>query len=131
MSHELEGRAADVRLFGPFRLDVRDERLCKGGQELTLRRKPFAILRYLTANPARLVTQEEVVEAVWGKIAMSESLLRTHVSELRAALRLAKLDRGAKKRAALEELRRVYGAFTKGLGTGDLVDAKSLLDGSQ
>ncbi len=77
------GRAADVRLFGPFRLDVGEQRLWRGNDELKLRRKPFAILRFLTANPLRLATQEEVVEAVWGKIAMSESLLRTHMSELR------------------------------------------------
>jgi predicted ATPase/DNA-binding winged helix-turn-helix (wHTH) protein len=75
-----------VRLFGPFRLDVGEQRLWKGSEVLKLRRKPFAILRFLTANPLRLVTQEEVVEAVWGKIAMSESLLRTHVSEVRRVL---------------------------------------------
>jgi DNA-binding winged helix-turn-helix (wHTH) protein/tetratricopeptide (TPR) repeat protein len=86
MLRESEGRGSNVRLFPPFRLDVRDERLWKGTSELKLRRKPFAILRYLTANPQRLVTQEELVEAVWGKIAMSESLLRTHVSELRHVL---------------------------------------------
>jgi DNA-binding winged helix-turn-helix (wHTH) protein/tetratricopeptide (TPR) repeat protein len=86
MLRESEGRGSNVRLFAPFRLDVRDERLWKGTNELKLRRKPFAILRYLTANPQRLVTQEELVEAVWGKIAMSESLLRTHVSELRHVL---------------------------------------------
>ncbi|HEX3774194.1 MAG TPA: AAA family ATPase [Polyangiaceae bacterium] len=76
----------NVRLFGPFRLDVGEQRLWKGDEELKLRRKPFAILRFLTANPLRLVTQEEVVEAVWGKIAMSESLLRTHMSEVRRVL---------------------------------------------
>jgi tetratricopeptide (TPR) repeat protein len=49
--------------------------------------------------------------------------------ELRAALSRAKLDRGArKKRAALEELRRVYASFTEGLGTGDLIEAKRLLE---
>jgi len=32
------------------------------------------------------VTQAEIVEAVWGKIAMSESLLRTHVRDLRGTL---------------------------------------------
>src|SRR5258705_6220324 len=79
-------RPADVRMFGPFRLDTGEQRLWRGNDELKLRRKPFAILRFLTANPLRLATQEEVVEAVWGKIAMSESLLRTHMSELRRLL---------------------------------------------
>jgi hypothetical protein len=50
--------------------------------------------------------------------------------ELRAALSLAKLERGPKKRSALKELRRVYAAFTEGFGTGDLVEAKALLDAS-
>src|SRR5258706_16203249 len=86
MARYLGGREADVRLFPPFRFDVSDERLWKGTEELKVRRKPFAILKYLTANPRHLVTQEELVEAVWGKIAMSESLLRTHVSELRRLL---------------------------------------------
>jgi predicted ATPase/DNA-binding winged helix-turn-helix (wHTH) protein len=86
MAHYLGGREADVRLFPPFRFDVRDERLWKGIEELKVRRKPFAILKYLTANPRHLVTQEELIETVWGKVAMSESLLRTHVSELRRLL---------------------------------------------
>jgi len=52
--------------------------------------------------------------------------------ELRAALSLAKLNRGTRKnRAALEELRRGYASFTEGFGTGDLVEAKGLLGASQ
>jgi predicted ATPase/DNA-binding winged helix-turn-helix (wHTH) protein len=86
VSRALRSRGTDVRLFGPFRLDVGEQRLWRGNEELKLRRKPFAILRFLTANSLRLATQEEVVEAVWGKIAMSESLLRTHMSEVRRVL---------------------------------------------
>ncbi len=86
LSRESLARVTDVRLFGPFRLDVGEQRLWKGAEELKLRRKAFAILRFLTANPLSLVTQEAVVEAVWGKVAMSESLLRTHVSEVRRVL---------------------------------------------
>src|SRR5258706_15602646 len=72
--------------FAPFQLDLSDERLWKDGKEVRLRRKPFAILRHLVRNPLRLVTQDEIVEVVWGKVAMSDSLLRTHVRELRQAL---------------------------------------------
>ncbi len=72
--------------FPPFRLDLDSERLWKNDQEVRLRRKPFAILRFLVQNPKRLVTHREIVEAVWGKVAMSESLLRTHMHDLRAAL---------------------------------------------
>lgn len=75
-----------IRLFGPFRLNVRDERLWRDDKELKLRRKPFAILRYLTENPKCLVTQPELVQAVWGYSGLSESLLRTHIAELRRIL---------------------------------------------
>jgi DNA-binding winged helix-turn-helix (wHTH) protein len=72
--------------FSPFRLDLESERLWKGDEEVRLRRKPFAILKHLVRNPQRLVTHGEIVEAVWGKIAMSESLLRTHLYDLRQVL---------------------------------------------
>jgi DNA-binding winged helix-turn-helix (wHTH) protein/tetratricopeptide (TPR) repeat protein len=72
--------------FAAFRLDLDAERLWKEGKEVRLRRKPFAILRFLAQNPTRLVTHGEIVEAVWGKVAMSESLLRTHMHDLRSVL---------------------------------------------
>lgn len=74
-------------LFPPFRLDLAEERLWKGHVEVRLRRKPFAILRHLVKHPRRLVPHSELVEAVWGgRMAMSESLLRTHVRDLRRVL---------------------------------------------
>jgi len=72
--------------FPPFELDIIDERLWKAGKELALRRKPFAILRYLVEHPRRLVTQQELVDAVWGNVAMSDSVLRTHIRDLRRVL---------------------------------------------
>src|SRR5580658_11215465 len=72
--------------FPPFRLDLDNERLWKNSEELRLRRKPFAILRHLVQHPQRLVSHDEIVEAVWGKVATSESLLRTHLSEVRQVL---------------------------------------------
>src|ERR1700739_3687854 len=82
-SHPLGARLLS---FPPFRLDLDAERLWRDDKEVPLRRKPFAILRYLVQNPQRLGLQAEIVEAVWGKIAMSESLLRTHVHDLRGVL---------------------------------------------
>jgi DNA-binding winged helix-turn-helix (wHTH) protein len=75
-----------LRSFPPFQIDLREERLWKDGEELSLRRKPFAILRYLAEHPRRLVTHEELVEAVWGKVVMSDSVLRTHIRALRQVL---------------------------------------------
>jgi len=73
-------------LFASFRLDVDEGQLWKGDVPVALRRKPFAILAYLSANPRRLVTHDEIVEHVWGGAAVSDSAVRTHLHELRHAL---------------------------------------------
>src|SRR5579863_5933129 len=75
-----------MRSFPPFRVDLRDERLWKADKEVRLRRKPFAILKHLVENPQRLVTHAELVDAIWGKMAISESLLRAHMHDLRQTL---------------------------------------------
>jgi DNA-binding winged helix-turn-helix (wHTH) protein len=78
--------ARGVLSFPPFRLDLNQERLSKGDEELHLRRKPFSILRYLAQHPRRLVTHDELVLAFWGQVAMSESVLRSHIHALRQVL---------------------------------------------
>jgi DNA-binding winged helix-turn-helix (wHTH) protein len=75
-----------ILTWGAFRLDLSEQRIFKEGRELHLRSKPFSILRYLAGHPRRLLTRAELVEAVWGKVAMSESVLRTHLWELRRVL---------------------------------------------
>ncbi|HSR99255.1 MAG TPA: AAA family ATPase, partial [Kofleriaceae bacterium] len=72
--------------FAGFRLDPDDERLWKAGREVALRRKPFAILRYLVTNPGRLVTHAELLEHVWGGAMVSESAMRSQLHELRQVL---------------------------------------------
>ncbi len=73
-------------VFPPFRIDLDEERLWKGDKQLSLRRKPFAILRYLVSNPRKLVTHEELLAKVWGGAAVSESAVRSHLHELRQVL---------------------------------------------
>jgi len=50
--------------FGAFRQDVVEERSWKSGKPVTIRRKPFAILRVLVENPRRLVTHDELLATV-------------------------------------------------------------------
>jgi DNA-binding winged helix-turn-helix (wHTH) protein len=72
--------------FPPFRLDRTNEILWRGDAPMPLRAKPFTILRYLAEHPQRLVTQRELVEAIWGNVVTSDSLLRTHVRQLRRVI---------------------------------------------
>jgi NAD(P)H-dependent FMN reductase len=69
-----------------LRIDLAEERVWKDGVELHLRRKPFAILKYLARHPQQVVTQAEIVQAVWGDVDTSQSLLRTHMRDLRQVL---------------------------------------------
>ena len=79
--------AEAVLSFATFRLNIAEERLWRGDRELQLRRKPFAILRYLAQNPKRLVSYTELVDAIWGRgSVISESLVRTHIHDLRRVL---------------------------------------------
>ena len=51
-------------LFPLFRLDVNKEQLWRDTTLLPVRPKPFAVLAYLAAHPGRLVTAEELRQAV-------------------------------------------------------------------
>jgi DNA-binding winged helix-turn-helix (wHTH) protein/tetratricopeptide (TPR) repeat protein len=73
-------------VFPPFRLDSAEERLWKGDKLLALRRKPFAILRYLAQHPKKLVSADELLTHVWGGAVVSDSSMRSHLHELRQVL---------------------------------------------
>jgi DNA-binding winged helix-turn-helix (wHTH) protein len=72
--------------FPPFHLDLVNEALWRGDTRVPLRAKQFRILRYLVERPQRLVTQEELILAIWGRVVTSDSLLRTHIHKLRKAI---------------------------------------------
>ena len=52
--------------FGPFRLDLLQNRLWREAQPIALRPQPFAVLRYLVLHADRLVTKAELLQHVWG-----------------------------------------------------------------
>jgi DNA-binding winged helix-turn-helix (wHTH) protein/tetratricopeptide (TPR) repeat protein len=72
--------------FGPFRLDLRDERLWRGAEVIHLHPKTLAVLRALVAQGGQLVTKEALLAAVWPATVVSESVLTVAIRELRRAL---------------------------------------------
>ncbi|HXH84840.1 MAG TPA: AAA family ATPase, partial [Candidatus Tectomicrobia bacterium] len=72
--------------FGPFRLDPGTESIWRGGDEIRLRPKTFAVLRYLAERPGRLITKEELLQAVWPEVAVGDAALTVCVGEIRKAL---------------------------------------------
>lgn len=72
--------------FAEFRLDPTNELLWRGGQAITLRPKAFAVLKYLTERPGRLVSKEELLESVWRDAYVGDAVLKVCVGQLREAL---------------------------------------------
>ena len=73
-------------ISGPIRLDRRDERVWRNGQEVRLGGKAVALLRALMERPRTLVTKDELFDIVWPGLAVSESVLTTAAKEVRQAL---------------------------------------------
>ncbi|MGH8071260.1 MAG: AAA family ATPase [Candidatus Entotheonellia bacterium] len=71
---------------GSFRVDLRNECVWHGAVALHLRPKTFAVLRYLVTHPGRLVTKEELLEAVWPETVVHEAALNICISQLRRVL---------------------------------------------
>ena len=77
-----------VRLrFDGFELDEADARITCAGQPVPLPPRPFAVLCTLARSPHMLVTKEALLDTVWGHRFVTESVLKTAISEVRAALR--------------------------------------------
>ena len=80
-------RTTQILGFGPFALDVSDQRLRWRGRPVRLRPKALELLRYLAERPGSLVTREELLAGVWPDVAISEATLSDCVREVRRALR--------------------------------------------
>src|ERR1700689_3700349 len=72
--------------FGEFVLDPRRRSLSYADSDVSLTPKAFDVLLFLAQNPNRLVTKDELLEAVWGDTFVEEGNLKQYVSHLRKAL---------------------------------------------
>jgi predicted ATPase/DNA-binding winged helix-turn-helix (wHTH) protein len=78
--------AVSMKQFAQFGLDTRNECLWRENTQFALPPKPFAVLRYLVENPGRLVTHDELLDALWHETYVQPQVLRTYVLELRKIL---------------------------------------------
>jgi class 3 adenylate cyclase len=78
--------SAQCLCFPPFHLDLTTETLWCGLLRLPLRPKVWALLRYLVESPQRLITQAELLDAIWQREYVSDGLLRGAIRELRRVL---------------------------------------------
>ena len=76
---------ASIR-FGPFLVDRIGFRLLRGSEAVDLTPKLLDLLLHLLDNAGRLVTKEELLDALWPDANVTENALAQAVSELRQAL---------------------------------------------
>ena len=72
--------------FDQFALDSRKRTLSRAESPVSLTPKAFDVLLFLVQNPNRLVTKDELLQAVWGDTFVEEGNLTQYISHLRKAL---------------------------------------------
>ncbi len=72
--------------FDHFSLDLVNECLWRGSEEIKIRPKAFAVLNYLLTRSGQLVTKEELLNAVWPETFVGDAVLKVTVRQLREAL---------------------------------------------
>jgi len=87
MHEQLTGPGgAPAIVFGNFRLEVADATLWNGSQSLPLTPKAFSVLQCLAQRPGRLVTKDELYNAVWPGVFVGDAALKVCILEIRRVL---------------------------------------------
>jgi DNA-binding winged helix-turn-helix (wHTH) protein len=72
--------------FEGFLLDEGDARLSREGRVIALPPKALSVLCALVRHAGRLVTKDALLDAVWGHRHVTDSVLKSTISQVRAAL---------------------------------------------
>jgi DNA-binding winged helix-turn-helix (wHTH) protein/tetratricopeptide (TPR) repeat protein len=75
-----------MKQFHSFRLDPANLCLWRGDEQITLRPKAFDLLRYLVEHADRLVTHDEILEALWAGTYVNPEVVKKYIMEVRKAL---------------------------------------------
>jgi DNA-binding response OmpR family regulator len=77
----------DVVRYGPLAVDIRTRRVTVSGAEVMLTPKEFDILEFLAADPGRVATRQEILQAAWEAHWYGPTkVLDVHVASLRRKL---------------------------------------------
>src|SRR5437762_794882 len=72
--------------FADIEVREREFSLIKAGEALPVEPKAFRVLLLLLRNPQKLITKEELLNAVWGDVAVGDNSLARSVALLRRLL---------------------------------------------
>jgi TolB-like protein/DNA-binding winged helix-turn-helix (wHTH) protein len=75
-----------MKSFKTFRLDPANHLLWRGGDRVPVAPKSFDVLAYLVEHAGRVVTQDEILEALWPETYVNPEVLRKYILEIRKTL---------------------------------------------
>src|SRR5262249_41701018 len=80
-----KGQAVEFR-FAEFEIDLEQQELRRSGQVIAIEPQVFDLLVYLVGNRHRIVSKDELIEAVWQGRIISDAALSSRVSAARRAI---------------------------------------------
>ena len=81
-----EPASPDVFQFNRCRLDARSRELTRAGKLVAIEQRAFNLLLYLIEHRDRAVSKEELHEAIWPRMILTESALTRCVMKVRRAI---------------------------------------------
>src|SRR5215470_6070897 len=75
-----------MKQFHAFRLDTTNQCLWRGDERVPLTPKTFDLLRYLVDHRERLVTQEEILDALWADTVVNQEVVKKYILGIRKVL---------------------------------------------
>jgi len=81
-----QGRRKGALAFGPFVLDLPRRQLRREGVPIRLTAKPLDVLAFLIEHRGQAVTRDQLREAVWEGVSVSDTAVEQAVTKVRKAL---------------------------------------------
>jgi DNA-binding winged helix-turn-helix (wHTH) protein len=78
--------APSLLLFPPFHIPANVDLLYREEKIVALERRAVQVLRYLVEHHDRVVSKEELLEAVWPETYITDGVLKRAISQARRAL---------------------------------------------
>ena len=75
-----------MKVFQPYRLDTVNYCLWRAEKRVPITPKAFDVLRYLVEHSERLVTPDEILEALWPETYVNPEVVKKYVLEIRKVL---------------------------------------------
>src|SRR6202035_403805 len=75
-----------MKSFLSFQLDPENHSLWRGAERLQITPKAFDVLCYMVEKAGNLVTQDELLEALWPETYVNQEVLRKYILEIRKVL---------------------------------------------